>query len=106
VAVGDTFLIAMVGGVGAGAHPKTVLFRLASLQWHYTSDDDMSEEGRAVAEIKWFSTAREAKLDKRWYETRASRSTHKTRLWDVSNQSYSVEVDEIVGGIDVVRTGE
>lgn len=69
VAVGHSIL-AGVGGVGAGARPKAVPCRLASLQWHYTSEDDTtSEEGRAVAEIKRFLTAREAKLDKRWHET-------------------------------------
>eukprot|EP00752_Nemacystus_decipiens_P015760 g14071.t1 len=104
VAVGDT-VSAKVRGISD--RPKVVPCRLASVRWRYNSDDDAaSEEGRLCAEVRRFLTAREAGLKPRWQERAGSGGAPKTKVWEVSNQGYPMEINHITGRIDVVRAGE
>lgn len=102
VAVGDT-VRARVAGAGAGGRSKVVPCRLAELRWRYKSDDDVTDEtGRLVPVVNRFLTAEEANLETRWRETAGSPDDKKRRVWEVSNQRYSIEVNDIFGRIVVV----
>ncbi|CAM9594888.1 unnamed protein product [Laminaria digitata] len=100
VAVGDTVMV-MLPGVGGGTGMGTPC-RLVSVFWRYSSPFRENEDGRLVAQVNPLSTTEEAACGCGPRDA----ADPLVGVWEVTNHGDTIEVDAIMGRVNVVAETE